>query len=303
MQGFWRRFLRNPRVALGLLWIGFIVALAAGAQIFAPVSPFAIVAKPFEPPLGDFLFGTDSLGRDLMSGLVHGARTSLLIAIIATLAAVAFGTLVGALAGFYGGFVDDALMRVTEFFQTIPSFIFAIVLVAILAPSGISLVIAIATVSWPPIARVVRGEVLTIKSREFVQAAIVAGQRDIAILLGQVLPNTLSPLIVTGSLLVANAILIESALSFLGLGAPNLMSWGFQIGAGRAFLRDAWWLVTVPGVAILLTVLSINLVGGGPTTRSTRVRPVNEPVLRIRIDNGPAVPSTGRAPSTASRWR
>ena len=180
------------------MWLGFIVALAAGAQIFAPVSPFAIVAKPFEPPLGDFLFGTDSLGRDLMSGLVHGARTSLLIAIIATLAAVAFGTLVGALAGFYGGFVDDALMRVTEFFQTIPSFIFAIVLVAILAPSGISLVIAIATVSWPPIARVVRGEVLTIKSREFVQAAIVAGQRDIAILLGQVLPNTLSPLIVTG---------------------------------------------------------------------------------------------------------
>jgi peptide/nickel transport system permease protein len=263
MQGFWRRFLRNPRVALGLSWLAFIVALAVGAQIFAPVSPFAIVAKPFEPPLGDFLFGTDSLGRDLMSGLIHGARTSLLIAIIATLAAVAFGTLVGALAGFYGGFIDDALMRITEFFQTIPSFIFAIVLVAILAPSGTSLVIAIATVSWPPIARVVRGEVLTIKSREFVQAAIVAGQRDIAILLGQVLPNTLSPLIVIGSLLVANAILIESALSFLGLGAPNLMSWGFQIGAGRPFLRDAWWLVTVPGVAILLTVLSINLVGEG----------------------------------------
>jgi len=154
-------------------------------------------------------------------------------------------------------------MRISEFFQTIPSFIFAIVLVAILAPSGTSLVIAIATVSWPPIARVVRGEVLTIKAREFVQAAIVAGQRDMAILMGQILPNALSPLIVTGSLLVANAILIESALSFLGLGAPNLMSWGFQIGAGRPFLRDAWWLVTVPGVAILLTVLSINLAGEG----------------------------------------
>jgi len=263
MQGFWHRFLRNPRVALGLLWLGFIVTLAAGASIIAPVSPFAIVAKPFAPPLGEFLFGTDSLGRDQVAGLVHGARTSMLIAIIATLAAVAFGTLVGAIAGFYGGFVDDALMRITEFFQTIPSFIFAIVLVAILAPSGTSLVIAIATVSWPPIARVVRGEVLTVKSREFVQAAVVAGQRDLAILLGQVLPNTLSPLIVTGSLLVANAILIESALSFLGLGAPNLMSWGFQIGAGRAFLRDAWWLVTVPGVVILVTVLSINLVGEG----------------------------------------
>jgi peptide/nickel transport system permease protein len=263
MHGFWRRFIGNPRVALSLAWLAFIVAVAAAAPLLASGSPFAIVSRPFSPPLGDFLLGTDSLGRNLLAGLIHGARTSLLIAIIATLAAVACGTLIGSIAGFYGGIIDDVLMRVSEFFQTIPSFIFAIVLVAILAPSAESLVIAIATVSWPPIARVVRGEVLTIKSREFVQAAIVAGQRDMAILVGQVLPNALSPLIVTGSLLVANAILIESALSFLGLGAPDLMSWGFQIGAGRAFLRDAWWLVTVPGVAILLTVLAINLVGEG----------------------------------------
>ena len=263
MHGFWQRFLGNPRVALSLLWLAFIVAVAAAAPLLAPTSPFAIVAKPFSPPFGEFLLGTDSLGRSLLAGLIHGARTSLLIAIIATLAAVAFGTLIGSVAGFYGGIIDDALMRLSEFFQTIPSFIFAIVLVAILAPSAHSVVIAIATVSWPPIARVVRGEVMSIKSREFVQAAIVLGQRDMAILVGQVLPNALSPLIVTGSLLVANAILIESALSFLGLGAPDLMSWGFQIGAGRAFLRDAWWLVTVPGVAILLTVLAINLVGEG----------------------------------------
>jgi len=263
MQGFWQRFLGNPRVALSLLWLAFIVAVAAAAPLLAPTSPFAIVAKPCSPPFGEFLLGTDSLGRSLLAGLIHGARTSLLIAIIATLAAVAFGTLIGSVAGFYGGIIDDALMRLSEFFQTIPSFIFAIVLVAILAPSAHSVVIAIATVSWPPIARVVRGEVMSIKSREFVQAAIVLGQRDMAILVGQVLPNALSPLIVTGSLLVANAILIESALSFLGLGAPDLMSWGFQIGAGRAFLRDAWWLVTVPGVAILLTVLAINLVGEG----------------------------------------
>jgi peptide/nickel transport system permease protein len=263
MQGFWQRFLGNPRVTLSLLWLAFIVAVAAAAPLLAPTSPFAIVSKPFSPPFGQFLLGTDSLGRSLSAGLIYGARTSLLIAIIATLAAVAFGTLIGSVAGFYGGIIDDVLMRLSEFFQTIPSFIFAIVLVAILSPSADSLVIAIATVSWPPIARVVRGEVMSIKSRDFVQAAIVIGQRDVAILLGQVLPNALSPLIVTGSLLVANAILIESALSFLGLGAPNLMSWGFQIGAGRAFLRDAWWLVTVPGVAILLTVLAINLVGEG----------------------------------------
>lgn len=263
MKSFWQRFLWNPRVILGACWLSMVVLVALLADVLAPNDSFAIVAAPFAPPGGALLLGTDSLGRDVMSGLMYGARTTMLIAVLSTLAAVAFGTLVGAVAGYYGGLVDDVLMRATEFFQTIPSFLFALVLIAILSPSAMNLVIAIAIVSWPPITRVVRAEVLSIKSREFVQAAVVAGQRDSAILLTQVLPNALSPLIVTGSLLVATAILVESALSFLGLGAPNQMSWGFMIGAGRSFLRDAWWLVTVPGFAILLTVLSINLVGEG----------------------------------------
>ena len=263
MKSFWNRFLTNPRVALGLAWLVLVALVAVFAPLFAPGDPFAIVDKPFIPPFAAYGLGTDSLGRNVYAGIVHGARTTMLIAVIATIAAVAFGTMLGAIAGFYGGLIDDVLMRLTEFFQTIPSFLFAIVLVAILAPSASSVVIAIATVSWPPIARVVRGEVLSVKGREFVLAAIVAGQRDLAILLRQVLPNTLSPLIVTGSLLVATAILVESALSFLGLGAPNLMSWGFMIGSGRQFLRDAWWLVTIPGLIILLTVLSIKLVGEG----------------------------------------
>ncbi len=263
MKTFRQRFLGNPRVVIGLAWLALVLVLALLADIVAPADPFAIVAKPFLPPADGFLLGTDSLGRDVLAGLIHGARTTLLIAVLSTLAAVAFGTLVGSLAGYYGGLVDDVLMRLTEFFQTIPSFLFALVLIAILSPSATNLVIAIATVSWPPITRIVRGEVLSVKSREFVQAAVVAGERDSAILLSQILPNTLSPLIVTGSLLVATAILVESALSFLGLGAPNQMSWGFMIGAGRSFMREAWWLVTVPGVMILLTVLSINLVGEG----------------------------------------
>lgn len=263
MKSFWQRFLTNPRVIIGALWLGLVVVVAVLANVLAPRDPFSIVGAPFIRPGGALWLGTDSLGRDVMAGLVHGARTTLLIAVLSTLAAVAFGTLVGAIAGYYGGLVDDILMRLTEFFQTIPSFLFAIVLIAILSPSAMNLVIAISVVSWPPITRVVRAEVLSVKSREFVQAAVVAGQSDSQILLTQVLPNTLSPLIVTGSLLVATAILIESALSFLGLGAPNQMSWGFMIGAGRSFLRDAWWLVTVPGMAILLTVLSINLIGEG----------------------------------------
>jgi peptide/nickel transport system permease protein len=258
---FWLRLIANPRAAFGLTWLAFIVLAAIAAPLVAPSDPFAIAGSPFSRPFTAFGLGTDSLGRSVWSGLVFGARTTLLVAVIATLSAVAFGGLVGALAGFYGGRIDDVLMRLTEFFQTIPSFIFAILLVAILSPSATSVVVAIATVSWPPIARIVRGEVLTLRSREFVQAAITLGERDAAILLRQILPNALSPLIVTGSLLVATAILTESALSFLGLGAPNLMSWGFMVGAGRTFLRDAWWLVAIPGVAILLTVLSINLVG------------------------------------------
>jgi len=263
MKSFWHRFLSNPRVAIGGFWLFSVVFIAVFADLLAPRDPFEIVGVPFSRPGGELLLGTDSLGRDVMAGLIHGARTTLLIAVLSTLAAVAFGTAVGAVAGYYGGLVDDVLMRTTEFFQTIPSFLFAIVLIAILSPSALNLVIAISVVSWPPITRVVRAEVLSVKSREFVQAAVVAGQRDSAILLTQVLPNTLSPLIVTGSLLVATAILVESALSFLGLGAPNQMSWGFMIGAGRSFLRDAWWLVTLPGLVILLTVLSINLIGEG----------------------------------------
>lgn len=263
MKSFSSKFLGNPRVMFGLAWLALVLVMAVFADLLAPIDPFAIVGSPFDRPAGQHIFGTDSLGRDVLAGLIHGSRTTLLIAVLATLAAVAFGTAVGALAGYFGGWVDDVLMRLTEFFQTIPSFLFAIVLIAVLSPSATNLVIAIGVVSWPPIARVVRGEVLSVKSREFVQAAVVAGQRDLAILVTQVLPNTLSPLIVTGSLLVATAILVESALSFLGLGAPNQMSWGFMIGAGRSFLRDAWWLVTIPGVVILLTVLAINLVGEG----------------------------------------
>ena len=169
----------------------------------------------------------------------------------------------GALAGYFGGRIDDALMRFTEFFQTIPSFLFAIVLVAILLPSFETICIAIAVVSWPPVARLVRGEVLSLRSREFVLAAVVAGQSPWRIITRQILPNTLSPIIVTASMMVASAILLEGALSFLGLGDPNMMSWGFMVGAGRTVIRQAWWICFFPGLAIMLTVLALNLVGEG----------------------------------------
>ena len=264
MGGFWSRFRRNRSAVLGLCIVAVILAVAASAHIFFPDDPFRLAGKPLSPPgENGFLLGSDSLGRDVAAGIAHGAKTSLLIGLVATLAAVMIGAVMGACAGYYGGWIDDLLMRTTEMFQTIPSFVFAILLVAIMKPSIESVIIAIAVVSWPGVARLVRGEFLALRNREFVQACHTVGMSDVRIMLGEILPNCLSPIIVIGSLMVATAILIESALAFLGLGDPNVMSWGFQIGAGRTLLRSAWWVCTFPGIAILLTVLAINLVGEG----------------------------------------
>ena len=264
MIDFWKRFSRNRSALLGLVILIAVVFVASIASIIYPEDPFRLAGKPLSGPgLNGFILGSDSLGRDVASGIAHGAKTSLLIGLIATLAAVFIGIIFGAFAGYYGGRIDDLLMRITEIFQTIPSFVFAILLVAIMKPSIESIVIAITVVSWPGVARLVRAEFLSIKNREFVQACHTLGMGDLRIMLREILPNCLSPIIVIGSLMVATAILIESGLAFLGLGDPNIMSWGFQIGAGRTMLRSAWWVCTFPGIAILITVLAINLVGEG----------------------------------------
>lgn len=262
---FFQRYAKNygALIGLGILIVVAFVALAA--PLLFPVSPWQSVGDPLLAPSEDpaFPLGTDMLGRDIAAGLAYGARVSLLIGMISTAVAVVIGVSIGALAGFYGGKVDDVLMRFTEFFQTIPAFAMAIVLVAIFNPSITSITLAIAIVSWPPVARLVRGEFLSLRSREFVQAAVVIGQSGPRIMFTQILPNVISPIIVTASLMVATAILTESSLSFLGLGDRNMMSWGFMIGAARTMLREAWWMSVFPGVAILLTVLAINLIGEG----------------------------------------
>ena len=178
-------------------------------------------------------------------------------------ALVVLGITLGAIAGYAGGMLDDAIMRFTEFFQTVPSFALAIVLVAIMQPSIVSIVVAIAIVSWPPVARLVRGEVLSLRTREYVQAAVVTGQTNWWIIWREILPNALSPVIVLASLMVATAILLESSLAFLGLGDPNLISWGYMVGAGRTVIRQAWWITVFPGIAILVSVLALNLIGEG----------------------------------------
>lgn len=207
--------------------------------------------------------GTDMLGRDITAGLVWGARVSLMIGLLSTVIALAFGVVIGTISGYCGGRIDDALMRFTEFFQTIPQLALTVVIVAVMGPSLVSITGAITVVSWPPAARLVRSEFLSLRQREFVQAAIVIGQKPARIIWSQILPNAMSPIIVSASFMVATAILTESALSFLGLGDRNLMSWGFMIGASRTMIREAWWMCVWPGVAIMLTVLAINLIGEG----------------------------------------
>ena len=264
MSDFWRRYRRNKGAVVGLAGLVLVLLVAAGAPLLFPGSPWDMAGAPFMPPgeMGMWL-GSDSLGRDVAAGIAHGARISLMVGAVSTMAALSVGVTLGAVAGYFGGLVDDLVMRFTEFFQTIPSFVLAILLVAIFTPSITSVVAAIAIVSWPPVARVVRAEFLSLRAREFVQAAEVLGKSRLAIVLGDILPNALSPIIVLASLMVATAILLESALSFLGLGDPNLMTWGFLIGSGRSVIRIAWWMSVFPGLAIFVTVLSLNLVGEG----------------------------------------
>jgi peptide/nickel transport system permease protein len=259
------RLIRHRGAAFGLAILIIVVAAAVLSSAIYPSSPWRMVQRPLLPPfvLSGFPLGTDALGRDIAAGLIHGAGVSLFVGAVSTFAALMIGVPLGAVAGYFGGRVDDALMGFTELFQTIPSFALAIVLVAVLQPSISSIVTAIAIVSWPPVARLVRGEVLSLRTREYVQAAIMTGHSSAAIICREILPNALPPIVVLGSLMVASAILLESSLSFLGLGDPNLMSWGYMVGAGRTLIRQAWWITTIPGVAILLTVLSLNLIGEG----------------------------------------
>jgi len=260
-----RQYLRHPGAIAGLAILLIVFVGAVGASWFYEESPWMMVADPMILPFTDTAYplGTDTMGRDLASGLMYGARVSLLVGVSSTAVALVIGVLFGALAGYAGGVVDDVLMGITEFFQTIPQLVMAVMVVAILGPTMNSIVAAIAVVSWPPVARLVRAEFLSLKEREFVQAAIVIGQKPLTIIFTQILPNAMSPIIVTASFMVATAILTEAALSFLGLGDPNMMSWGFMIGAARTMLRQAWWLSIGPGLAILLTVLAINLIGEG----------------------------------------
>jgi len=264
-DGLLTRLLRRPSALLGLALFAVIIAMAASANTLFPDDPLDMVAQPFLWPGvdPDHLLGTDMLGRDIASGIFHGTRISLLIGAVATLVSLLIGVGIGALSGYYGGRVDAGLMRVTELFQTVPPFLFALAIVAVLQPSIPTITIAIGITAWPGLARLVRAEVLKLRHGELVQASIALGASDARIILLHILPNTLAPVIVSASILVASAILTESSLAFLGLGDPNVVSWGGMVGAGREVLRTDWYVATLPGLAIVAAVLALNLLGDG----------------------------------------
>jgi peptide/nickel transport system permease protein len=260
-----RRFVGQRSAVLGGLFLLLLTVLAVAAPWLGIDSPWSMTAKPLLPPFADssHWLGSDMLGRDIVSGLVYGARMSLAVGALSTLATLLVGLIIGGLAGYAGGWVDEALMRLAEFFQIIPQLVLAVILVAVLEPSLTSVVIGIALVAWPPVVRLVRSEFLTLRQREFVQAAQVLGQKPLAIIFRQILPNALSPLLVTMSFIMGTAILTEAALAFLGLGDPDAMSWGYMINASRNMLRQAWWMSLLPGLAIMFCVLAVNRIGEG----------------------------------------
>jgi peptide/nickel transport system permease protein len=265
LRAFWRRYRRNIPAVLGLFIVVLALVLGLASPLIRPGDPWSVVGAPFLWPGQDprFPLGTDVLGRDMLSGLLHGATVSLAIGFSAALAAAAIGMMVGSIAGYYGGWIGDALMRVSEAFQSIPPFLQAIIIVALFGPSMWTIVAAIVAVSWSSPARLVRAETLRIRSADFIGACAIFGMSDARIILTQILPNCLPPLIVSTSVMVASAILLEAGLSFLGLGDPSQLSWGAMISIGRGALRTAWYMTALPGVAIIITVMGINLMGDG----------------------------------------
>jgi peptide/nickel transport system permease protein len=258
-------YLRSPPAVIGLLLLLVVVGMAISADWFFPRDPLSLAGRPLQWPGANprFPLGTDNSGRDIAAQIFHGARVSLLIGVVATSIAVGFGILIGALAGYHGGWVDDALMRLTEAFQTLPNFLLLLVLVAVFGSDITTVTIAVGAVSWPAPARLTRAEFLTLRNREFVQACRTLGMGDAQIIFREILPNALPPVIVYASVVMAVAILLESALAFLRLSDPNVASWGNLIGLGRDVLRVQWYVSAIPGVAILVTVLAVSLVGQG----------------------------------------
>jgi peptide/nickel transport system permease protein len=295
------------RLTGGVIGLALTLALtivAALAGTIASIDPFASVAPPLLAPSRAHVFGTDDLGRDLLSGIVHGARTSLLITLTVTALASVIGVTIGAVAGYHAGAVDDALMRLTELAQIVPRFFLAVVVIALFGPGLDRLILVLGLTSWPSIARVVRAETLSLVHREFVEAARALGAPGWRTLARHVLPNAIPSTVVVMSMNAGAVILMEAGLGFIGLGDPHAISWGYLAYNAQRFLRVAWWMALFPGAAIATAVLGVNLLADGlsdvlvaPAKRVTASWPDVSPADAVTRQAWTAVPQrAGESP-------
>ena len=263
----WQRFRRNRSGLLGLVLVVALALVALLAPFLAPHDPFRTSRNSFARPLATegHVLGTDHLGRDVLSNVIWGARVSLLVGVAAALTATLIGVFVGSISGFFGGWFDELLMRITEFFQIIPRFVLALIVVAFFGSGLVNLILVIGVLSWPQTARLVRSQYLSHKTLPYVDAGRALGMRSARLIFIEILPNVMAPVLVVASLDVAQAILLEASLGFFGLGDPNLTSWGGMLNTAQSYMQRAWWMSVFPGVCISLAVLGFNLLGDGLT--------------------------------------
>ena len=257
-------YLKNYSAVLGLIVLSLIVIISLIGPLIYSTDPFEMVWAPFTHP-GEqgFILGTDYLGRDLLAQIIHGGKTTLAVGCAAAFLSVFIGITIGSLSGFYRGWVEEALMRITEFFQVLPTLLFSMVIVALFGASLPVITFAIGIVSWTAVARITRAEFLRIRELEYVTASRSVGARNIYLIMQVILPNALPPIVVQATLMVGSAILFEAGLSFLGLSDPNVMSWGAIMGNNRQYILLEGYILMYPGLAIFITVLAISLVGDG----------------------------------------
>ena len=259
----WSRYQRQRPALVGLVLLVGLIALAFLAGVVAPGDPFRRAGAPLQPPSLQHWFGTDDLGRDVFTGVIHGSRSSLLVGFAAALTSAVVGTLVGSVAGYFGRLADDVLMRFTELVQVVPRFFLVLIVAALFGPSLTTVAILLGLTFWPGTARLLRAQILSLRSRDFILAARAIGVPRRRILVRHVLPNAFAVVVVSTSLQVGAAILVEAGLSFLGLGDRSVVSWGNMLNLAQPLIRVAWWAAVFPGLAITLTVMAANMVGDG----------------------------------------
>jgi peptide/nickel transport system permease protein len=260
---FWARYKKNKLAVVGIAVVIILTGISILADVVAPYKSMDMVGDPLEPPFGKFIFGTDELGRDLYSRIVCGIQTSLIVGLMVAITATWIGILMGSIAGYFGGKIDEALNLLIQLFLVIPAFILALIITAIFSRNIWNIILAISVVMWTTTARLARAEFLSLKERDFVLASLAVGERKVKIIFSEILPNAMPPIIVNTMLTVAQAIIVESGISFLGMGDPLRPSLGRMLFDAMRIYHLGWWTAIFPGIALAFLIMSMNLMGDG----------------------------------------